>query len=498
MFINFAYNSDILDSIIVLELFLINKIESYSDDEFKSNLTDIDSLLKEFDDTFDLDLNTVNKNQILKYLDTTYNTDMQDWFSAISNDLAEIHDLISTWTNKLWNKVKDKAKKFHFTFNSNWERSLWKTLFNRSDIYMNDSNWIKTKQYNTAIIWSSSVKLKWWFTEYSKSNYKPIYIDWQKYLVVWEIKWATTWSFVNAASDSFKFKDEQSISEQIINLLYYRNKTDFVKTQTDKLDSLWKETIWTITEDNIDLPTFGEANIWLANLQKKYNGVWWLSDSIVSSRVKAFIDWAKEIINWAKWLWSSYDIKMSTIDLPNWSKLKRNEIVISKKADIIISTLERLNKRKEELELKWDTKSKEYLFILDQINNWIYVTSFRNPIPNKENLWLYRVRYAEDVWYNTKKETFVKSHDFISHPESAYMKQQADHDWDHWILISIDTAEWNIIARDLLDVYSEKDLIDKLIDENWNSLSFKNKVSIIEQVESEIDKSLLKPVPIDI
>jgi hypothetical protein len=78
LFIIFAYNSDILDSIIVLELFLINKIESYSDDEFKSNLTDIDSLLKEFDDTFDLDLNTVNKNQILKYLDTTYNTDMQD------------------------------------------------------------------------------------------------------------------------------------------------------------------------------------------------------------------------------------------------------------------------------------------------------------------------------------------------------------------------------------------------------------------------------------
>ena len=485
---------------------IIERIKWFDEDAFNKQRLDIINTIKEKDPTFDLDISNYKKEDLISYLETWYLSDTKDWWAWMSNLLAKIHDLISTWTTKTKWVEKDKAKKFHLVHTTkDWETFLWKALFNRLDIRVYDEVSKSFKQSdNTVVMTKSSAKLKWWYTEFAKSNQKTIEINWIKYKIVWEVKWVKTSAFRNAASDSYKVKDEQSISEQLINLMHYSNKNDYVKIMQKKIDEVYKKYIWDIW-NAIELPTFWEANIFLNQLNKTFN-VWWLSDSVISARVKWFIDEIKELLKWSKSVWASHEINSAMIELPEWlsfkdwtKHLKRNEVFLSKKSDIVQTTISNLNIRKEELELKWidilsQWEKNELNLILDQLENWIYLSAFRNPLPNKENMWLYRAKYFEEVtWPWRSKITFWHSHDVIFHPETIFLKLQADFDGDHAVLVPINTAEGRIIAKDILWLKSQDSLASRLVDDQWQAISFKNDVAIIKQVEDaeRVEKSLM-------
>ena len=128
------------------------------------------------------------------------------------------------------------------------------------------------------------------------------------------------------------------------------------------------------------------------------------------------------------------------IDIPNLTnkaeprKLKRNEIILSKNSKTYKLAVSQTKKRLDELESQEslsELEVKELDFLKDSVEKWNYYTAwFRNPVPNTENLWVYKIVLAEDVWLNTARINTVKSNDVILHPESTYVKLQWDNDWD--------------------------------------------------------------------
>ena len=225
-------------------------MKNLSDEELDSNLNSSYYLnaLEWLDETFSRDiLENKTLRNIKSYIENPYLTPFSDWTSYMSNALASLYDQLSTWVIA-W---KDKAKKFHQTWIINWERYLWKTLFNRADIKIYDNNQMTfVPKDNVSIIWEESLKLKWGYTKYSSP--KKIKIDWQTFEVLWEVKWTKLSDFKDATSDSIKQKDEQTFTEQIINSLHYSLKDeylDIVKTDLDKLYVKYFSDIWLDRDD---------------------------------------------------------------------------------------------------------------------------------------------------------------------------------------------------------------------------------------------------------
>lgn len=464
--------------------------DTFNITEYYEDLYKLDPDIKWNEELF----SKLNKAEFLNKLKLTYANDMEDWFSAMTNDLAELHDLISTWkTHIRWHK-KDKAKKFHFVHEHilwDWRISkmLWKTLFNRANVLEFNKDWIKVPVNKAVFIWESSLKLKWNYTKYTKEEERTIFINWIQHKIIWEVEWTTTQAFRSAASDSYKVKDEQTISEQIVNLMHYTNKKDYLNLMTQRIDTLWWETIWTIWEINkLELTTFSDLNKFINDISSKYE-LWSYSDTLIKSKAKKFLDWVTDIIWWAEIQWQSHEITRAMIDLPNWQTLKRNEVIVSKNSTLYINTIKELKLEENRLkEIKEPTieETSKLSFIQDQLQNWIYVTAFRNPIPNIENLWLYRVRLAEDL----KIELW--SHDSILHPEAIFEKLQADFDGDHIIFLPTTTKEWEIIAKEALWLQSADSLYDRLSENIWwkiYSKNFINRVAAIAQVDTDPPKA---------
>jgi len=442
--------------------------------------------IKSIEPDFNIDLySSYTTKELLDYIKLTYKTDLQDWTSFMSRPLAELHDFISTWTNvdPITKTIKDKAKKFHFTWLSkDWEAFLSKTLFNRADIQIEKSNRTFEAADNIVLIWDSSKKLEWWYKAFEDWKTIRVRVNWKEYKAIWEIKWTNTSHFRNAASDSFKIKDEQTLSEQLVNLMHYSNKDEYIKIVEKQIDDLFQETIWGITSNQIELSTFWDANIFMNNLAQQFN-VWQMSDTILWARIKVFLDWVRKIIDWNKIQWHSHDILHSIIDLPNGTQLKRNEVIVSKNSDLYKKWIKELKEKIEELEsisARTPEQESELALLKDQETNWLLVSWFRNPAPNKENLWLYRIILAEDVWFNNTNNTYVSSHDVMLHPETTYDKIQWDNDWDFFVMLPVINDTAYIVAKTSIWLKAWDNLSETLL--KW----WHNTVALIKQIWDDV------------
>lgn len=505
-----------------------NNVQSYID-----KLHELDETLWTQVDKYD------NITDLKNYFETLYDTDLDDWTSFATKDIFDIYASLK-WEDNHWT-----PKKWHMTWlvDVEWikERMLWKTLFNQADDVKIFSWWTWNPVNKTIFLWESSAKLKWWYIDnldwikvkdkdwneidllsisdkdtevtYERKKYtawrlieilrwekaKLVEINWEYYRTVWEFKWTDTSFFKDAATEAQAVKQEQTVTEQAVNLMRYDIRSAYEADVMLDIQKVFDETLWALWNYDFKLPSFWDVNIWLSNLQRKYQ-VWWSTDTVVFSRIKSFFDKVNQIISWSKTDWFSHLVLFNRIKLPSnnykwkWlSKkyLNRNEVIVSNKSDLYISTKKKLQSRKEELDLLTELKQSEQDeldLINTQLDSWeLIVTAIRNPIPNQENLWVFKLIQAEKVWYNKKDWSWIVSWEsIITHPESNFIKFQWDNDGDHVVLFPVTTTKWKLLARTALNIWMDDNL--EVLLKDW---AYENKVAVISQIwwEKKFDKA---------
>jgi len=511
------------DSIIDSLEIKIKESDSIIDHEFLDNsdiMEDILLLDPEFNKDFYLDKKL---SDLQNWLDTTFGTDLFDGTSYISDELAKLADYIANWREI----PSDLARKFHYTWTINEKRFLAKTLFNRWDIKYQSKEGNTLPLKNWVLIGENSVKL--W--EYTKSNISHVTVNWRRFKVIWEIKWTNTTHFKDAASDAQVVKEDQALSEQIVNLMDYGVMTAYKSEVLKEINVLYKNTMQSLWLHNEELSSFWDVNIMLNNLSD-ISSLGWTSDSMINAKLKNFLDWYKDIVSGNRDRWASHTIlhSMTTISTKhqakwsskgdnflyvsdthlkdNWLEGKRtlnkNEIIVSNTSHIYKAAVEetdiQIDKLTKEIEdetilAEWEItnliekKMSKLVFLQERKDkNEYYVTWIRNPIPNRENLWVYKIVTAEALWLNNTSRTYVKTDDVILHPEATYMKLQWDNDGDHFVMFPIASNKSELVARTAYWYWMEEDLYKSITSGKTNDFA------IIDQAEKwdAVDQTLME------
>lgn len=364
------------------------------------------------------------------YFNSVYLKDLQDGTSFISKHLAKLRWKIR-WV-KDTNQFKD-----HFYWNKEDEsRFGWKTLFNASEIRLSES-W--KKENDIVAIGASSAKLKKW--RYNDNPYvKEIWIDWKKYKVIWQIKWTDTSYFKNASSDTNKVESEVSFSDSIKPKLSLDASNKIEAIQLEEIQKAFDKHIESLKWYSINVNSYWDAIETIRRISSVVS-MWHWVPGVVRWKLDAFISDIHQIINKPKEEWQSMFIRQSD------SNIAMNEIIISKNSHLA-DTIK---------EIDWDK----------------YVIGYRYPVPSRHNLWLYKVRFAEDL----AKEDPLKfwkyknmgDHQTVMHPFATYMKVEWDNDGDHLFFLSAESRIGKIIKDDIL---------------NWKDIKdYKNTFVVAEQVE---------------
>ena len=513
--------------------FILEEVTKHTDDEIKflwdildkDNITDKDledlfTIVRRLDPHFSKNkyLNVWDNKDIVSQIELAYFNDLHDGTSFMWNDLAKIHDIITTGTTKDKWIAKDKAKKVHATWVVDGQRYLWKSLYNRWHI-TSDKTWVHTIQ-NAVGIWENSLKLRKWM-KFSKESWiegikwfrKPkadervLYIDWREYKVKWIIEDTSTLDMMNAKADTFKTKKEYWLSRQIISQFPIGLQWKILNIMKWEIDELVSKTLKWLWDFDESVSVFGDEWELVKEFYNLYKA-WWATDVVINGKLKALYSWIQKIIDKYTVDSANVTIKESMLDVVDkqWRlrhNLKENEIIASKDSKIIKSAKDKLEKEKKKLlELGSDIskEDKERLdFIMHQLNNnEFYVTAYRNPVPNLENLWVFKVIFAEDVWLNTKKDTYVKKWDVILHPENTYIKLKWDNDWDTIVTLPIWDELSTVVARSALwfkDTSDDLNWILKRKDEKWAN-TFENTIAAVSEIDS-IPSAKIDPKKLD-
>lgn len=468
---------------------------------------------------------TKDFNKIKQALKNSFINDMEDGTSYVTEDLAILRWRIQwIWSEKkikemieLWDYKEFKDHFFWETEDSNNSRVLWKCLFNilqKWDIKSSD-----IELSNSVFIWKSSLKLQWWFDETLK--WKTVIINWKERKILWTVRWTTTQYFKNASSDLFQEAEEQTVSDSIKSTISYLRANEITEFQKIKIKESFNRLLKDMVEPTITWDLFSEIDKRIAQLLQ-YGSLWIWSSSVLNNKLNDFLTEVSRIVNKPKDIWQSMFIYKSD------SSLDPNEIAISYKSELFQQSLNDyiLSKGDNEIIDKWNIiknmphknnrdKSKKQKALKNFIDNnkdltkELYSVWYRYPVPSKYNLWLYKIRIAENIertffdevtWknmtYNPYKNMSNKS--VISNPISTYLKLEWDNDWDHIFFVSAfknnwtDNSMWEILARELLSDsgIETKNFIDALPEID----KFNNKFIVADQVTKEkdaIDKILL-------
>jgi hypothetical protein len=415
---------------------------------------------------------------------TWFYNDYEDWTSYVTSDIA-----ILRWSIQwLWNKsqVKELFKEWkynqfkdHFFGESkNNKRSLVKTLFNISDEILDESG---KKLENTVLAWSSSLKLKWEYLEYSEPKF--IKVNWKLRKVLWEIKNTDTSYFRNAATDLFEEKENQTVSDSIKSTLWYLYAMKINKEQEIRIEESYQRLLWDLisVEFKWDLYSTLDKKIW--KIVSEY-WIWYWSSSILNNKISTFLNEVNKIINKPKDIWQSVFIKKSDI------RISPTEVIVSWKSNIVKTI------REDVIEIFWKTDEsfiwKKYnelsLDNKNKVDDNLYTVWFRYPVPSIYNAWWYRIKIAEKLPEEFLDEyKHIWENQVITNPISTYLKLEWDNDWDHVYFISAfpkwwRETSWHIIMKNILNLWEDANFFEEI---SKDKTILKNKFIVSDQVKKD-------------
>ncbi len=398
-------------------------------------------------------------NKLNELLNRTYNNDLQDGTSFISQGLAKIRAEIQSWM--LWSDEYPSQFKDHFYGEIDWRRIWWKTLFNSSNISW--LKWNNRKAENTVLLGESSMKLKWgykkftkdteWVDSYTKKNgevvyYKTIYIDGKERRILGEIEWARTSFFKDAESEKFTDHSELSVSDSI-KWRIPKQYSDLIEAiQIEDINKAYEDVRSILWEYSIAINSYGDVVKLIEKISSDVK-LWMWADAIVKWKLSEFMTVVDRIINKPKDPGQSMYIRQSDINIG------MDEVIMSKNSDFVIlaqkeiedSFFEKYNVKTVD-ELPDDARME----MNRQKKEEVYTVGYRYPVPSMYNLGVYKVLFQEDL----DQDMFghyrnMGKRQVVTHPFATYMKLEWDNDGDHVFFLSARGKMGKILTSAVLD-----------------------------------------------
>ena len=424
----------------------------------KNNIWDNRQFLKEFQTT----------------LKSTFYNDQQDWTSFTSFDLLNLRWKLN-WISLDNDEKKLAYRQFkdHFYWEIDWTRLWIKTLFNAVDI--TDTAWKPIPM--SVAWWKSSLKLG--KDIYAKWEKTQVVINWRTYNAT-KIKWTDTSFFKNAASDSFDFWSEVTMSDSIKSSLSIDWQKKITEEQFKDIQVLFDQTIKWLLEPEISFSGKSDVDIWILKYISE-NKLWYSSNSFIWSKLDEFISWVNLILSKPKETWQSMFIYESN------ASLNLNEVIMHEDSELVKKLRWEVSKEKFWLEYKELSKDEKLI-----VNDNLFTVSYRYPVPSTYNIWTYKIKLSKDYNETVDWKTFNPYKDMwteqvVLHPLATYMKLEWDNDWDHVFFLSSRSEMWKTLIEDTTLI--KADTVDNL-KLNYDSWELYNDFIALEQVDK--DKSIEK------
>ena len=402
-------------------------------------------------------------DKVLTYIKNTYDNDLQDWTSFISDYLIKLRWYLNWLTEKEVDSLEYKQFKDHFFWENektNWVRIFGKTLFNSSEI----KEWWNLID-NAVAIGKSSLKL--WKDIYKNSKETIITIDWKEYKARF-IEWTDTSFFKNAATDLFEHEEEQTFSDSIKASLSSIASKKITELQKKQITEAFNSTLASLWDFTININSYSSLDKYINDVVSIYQK-WFSTSSVLWNKLNEFLSTADQIINKPQDKWQSMFIRESSL------KVKPNEVIMHKDSQIVKQIFSEV---KEKMFPWIERLTKEQQ---DEVYNNLFTIGYRYPVPSKYNMWVYKIRFSDE--FDEYKNMWTNQ--VVPHPETTYMKLEWDNDGDHIFFISTNTNFGKIVTEDILnnskiDLWSNVYESLKWMYDDWK---LNNDFIVIEQVE---------------
>ena len=450
----------------------IEQVDEVISTNLDTNVTMVFSSLREW---YGKDFNI---NQINKFINLLFNNDLQDGTSWISNALIRIRSEIVGW--KMWLDVYSKFSEWFSGLTSEeneavimlrnqfkdhyygGEKRFWaKTLFTGSKI---EVDWAEL--HNAVVVWESSMKLEWGYTEFKKGDkwvipeeinwketgrfYKNITINGKPYRSFWYVPKTDTSYFKNAESDSYKNVDQVTVSDSITARLDKEYADAITEIQKTQIQDAFNEMLWELSQYKIASNSYSSVVDTIRLISSNVQ-LWNGSNPILSWKIKGFVSKLKQIISKPKDDWASLYIHEAALDI--WL----NEVLVSKESKLYKTVIEKMKNEIKLAEEKWDTTTVEKL--QNDLKNWnIYTVAYRYPVPSKYNLGLYKIITVEDNAVKYDRYRNMGSDAVVSHPFNIYGKWEGDADGDGITFVPIRDWVGKVLANALLKKAPDADI----------------------------------------
>ena len=416
--------------------------------------------------------NDIEKLQI--YLKDTYFNDLDDWTSWITNTLGKLRWEINWISKKEYESGRYRQVKDHFYWeNKDWQRIMWKTLFNMAEI--SDAKWVID---SAVIIWESSLKLwkDWYEKQLKEWKVVNICINWKCEDMI-EMPQADTSFFKDASSDAYDIWENVSVSDSIKSSLGADAVRHMNDEQMIQIEKLFKQLQNDLTRFNVDINSFSAIDKILNKIPYDFWKGYW-TNSVIQSKLTSFTDELHMIINKPKSWGEAMFIKESSF------LIKENEVIMHEDSIVVWKIRNEVSKWMYENKIYKELTSKEK----EIVDKNLYSVGYRYPVPNSYNIWTYRVRLNTEfkeykrIWNDSYAQMWTEQ--VVAHPESTYMKLQWDNDGDHIFFISSNSNFGKTLSMDTLNLPDTN--WDKLPEKYWEILSkwYDNKFIVLEQVEA--------------
>lgn len=368
-------------------------------------LTSYKKELNAFKDWFELkDFDEFN-SAIVDLLNTPYS----DWVSFLAEEQITFYSKFQSHIE--W---KNPIKMIHYGQNKEWN-VLYKTNFNaytdEMKAQMTKLTWGWDALARSRLIGAESEKLKTYSKPMTVIEWESITINWISHKIKWYID--TTTSFDRHASSEAETLAEINWITKQIDVRTHPAASEFIlriKQQAiqDTIVSL-RETFWLdVKLGTVMFSEFEDFTNYVLDQTDIPGGSLWAVNSFLKDQLK----WLKSKIEKPKDEWLGFrSVMQPRINRLEWWKLKLiadDELVVSPEKFAIM-------------------KSK-----MLKVGNDYYVTSYRNPVPNAENITLNKVVIDESM---------VSLEDVAINPWNVFINKQADYDGDHLNIVYINNPE---------------------------------------------------------
>ena len=409
-------------------------------------------------------------SSMLEFMKNVYLKDQQDGTSYASRWLWELRASIQ-WTS-VWS-FKDHM----FWMVKRWDKALGnflgKTLFNVKKI--EDENGKEIQM--AALVWESSMKLKWGFVKYDKPKF--FRANWKLIKIIWEVEWTDTSFFKNAATDVEEHAEDLTMSNQIKSHMSYPLQKMIEAIQDEQVRQILQKLKMELWDPKIKVKA-GWAINQLNMLLASRTWVGWGTDSVINAKIQNAIMEINNVFEKPKEEWQSFFIEEVS------THIRPTQIIVHQDAPMV----KLIREKQKALLDTLDKESNDYKILKWEYDNyrWLYTSGFRYPVPSNFWVWGYEIivakHYSEpkmyevdgkmvpkEIWKDKNGkpiyETFNPYEDLaktsvVMHPMPAYAKHEGDFDGDHLWLLSAHEPFWGIVARSALWLEPADDPVKKM------------------------------------